>query len=394
MLAKIIKLRILTPLFIVTFFSFVCYAIFISPPQNHRKSAITVEPTVEIISTTPANHNVSITAQGVITAQNKEIRLAPQVSGVIVKTHKNFIVGGLIPAGDSIIKIESIDYLIALEQAQAKLALAMASLAIEQGQQRLAKKEFELNGAKFVDDGKNKTLALRTPQLKQAQAQVQLAKSDVEKANIALRRTNLKLPYDVRVLSVNKTTAELVNQQTPVAVLAKANERWLALKFKAKNIDRLTAKTTDKVGSLVQFSLNNQTYQGEVISLLANLVNATKMSGAVIKVNNLTTAESEEVNNSLLIGAHISATIAAGIINDAYAIPRESFINNRSVFVVDKNRLLQSRPAILKWQSKDKVIVDVELEINDKIVTSQVFGIATGSKVKTSMPAKPKGESV
>ena len=249
------------------------------------------------------------------------------------------------------------------------------------GQQRLAKREFSLNDTLFVDDGENKALALRMPQLKQAQAQVQLAKNAVEKANISLQRTNLTLPYDARVLSITNTTGELIPQLNPVAVLTKANERWLELKFSAKNIDRVTPRTLKNKGSLVTFSLNNKEYQGEVISLLDDLVKSTRMSGAIVEVNNLKQKSGKKLNSSLLIGAHISASITAGNINNAYKIPRAALINNKHVFVVDKHQRLASRKAILKWQSEDKVIVDITLEANDQIITSQVFGIVAGTKV-------------
>lgn len=381
MLVKTFKLRMLTPLVIVTFFSFVCYAIFSSPEQSQRKPSVTIDPSVEVIPTISGNHSVTIAAQGLIVAPNKAISLIPQVSGVIAKIHPNFMLGGFIPAGEAIVKIEQTDYQIALDEAQAKLTLALASLTMEKGLQRLAKKEFKLNENKFIDDGENKSLALRVPQLKQAQAQVQLAQIDVEKAKLSLKRTHLTLPYDVRILSINTTIGELINQQTAVAVLVKAKKRWLALKFKAKNIDRLSARTSNEKGSFVNFYLNKQTYQGEVISLLADLVSSTKMGGAIVEVTPSTTDENTKLKSPLLIGTHISATIAAGTIHDAYAIPIGALINNKQVLVVDSHQLLQSRPAKLQWQSKGKVIVDLQLKANDQIVTSQVFGIATGTKV-------------
>jgi multidrug efflux pump subunit AcrA (membrane-fusion protein) len=381
MLAKISNLRIISPLFIITFFALVCYAIFASPPQSKRNAVKLIAPSVGVVTTKPMDHPVTIAAQGLIIAPHRAISLMPQVSGLIVNTHQNFIPGGLIPAGNHIVQIEQTDFKILLNEAQAKLSLAIASLTIEQGRQRLAKKEFALNDTNFVDDGENKALALRAPQLKQAQAKVQLAKNDVSKAQISLQRTNLSLPYDARVLSITTTTGEFIGLQKTIAVLTKANERWLELKFPAKYIDRLRAKTAKSKGSLVTFTLNNKSYQGEVISLLADLVNSTKMSGAIVEVKSLNPNADQQYKTSLIIGTHISATIAAGIINKAYSIPRRSFINNKQVYVVDKNQQLQSRIAALKWEFDNKAIVDIDLEENDQIVTNQIFGIVPGSKV-------------
>ncbi len=382
MLLRVINLGILSAVCFIMLFSLALYAIFSSPPQSARAQVIRIAPSVEVITANALDHPVTITAQGLVIAPNKAISLTPQVSGLIIKTHQQFILGGLIPAGDSIIQIEQTDFKIGLNEAEAKLSLAIASLSMEQGQQRLAKKEFELNDRKFVDDGENKALALRAPQLKQAKAQVQLAKNAVTKAEISLQRTNLVLPYDARVLSITATVGEFINQQQAIAVLTKANERWLALKFPAKFIDRLTIRTPEKEGSLVSFHSNNQAYQGEVISLLADLVSATKLSGAIVNVKKLKQTTGEDFKSSLLIGTHISATITAGVINNGYAIPREALINNNHVYVVDKNQHLQSRVTTLKWESKHKAIVAINLEEHDKIITGQVFGLITGTKVK------------
>jgi hypothetical protein len=91
MLAKILSLRIISPFFIITFFSLICYAIFASPPQSKRNTVKLINPSVGIVTTKAMDHPVTIAAQGLIIAPHRAISLIPQVSGLIVNTQQNFI---------------------------------------------------------------------------------------------------------------------------------------------------------------------------------------------------------------------------------------------------------------------------------------------------------------
>ena len=216
----------LPPLLIALLFILICWWLIYTPPKIQRAAPLQIKPSVEVISAQTQTFPISIDATGNIVAPQKAISLRFQVSGVIESTHENYIEGGVIPADQTIIQIASIDYALNQEEALAKVAFTRAELAIEEGRQRLAKKEFELGKNLLIDDGENKALALRKPYLEIARANLALARVEEQKARLALSRTKLSLPFDVRVLNVASVEGEYVDSNQLVATIIPANERW------------------------------------------------------------------------------------------------------------------------------------------------------------------------
>lgn len=372
----------LPPLLIALLFVLVCWWLIYTPPKTQRTAPVYIKPSVEVITAQPQTLPISIDATGSIIAPQKPISLRLQVSGVIKSTHESFIEGGVIPADQTIIQIASIDYALNQEEALAKVAFAKAELAIEEGKQRLAKKEFELSDNLLIDDGENKALALRKPYLEIARANLALAKLEEQKARLALSRTQLSLPFDVRVLNVASVEGEYVDSNQLVGSIIPANERWLELKFQSKHRDRLVARSQTTPGSQVSFNFNNRTYHGEIISLKADLIANTRLSGAIVKLENEQFEKQGSLfNHSIPIGTHITASVDAGSVSNVYSIPQEAYVDNQYVFILDAENRLQKRMANITWKTGQEVLVSIALNPQEKIVTSQIFGLSVGTEV-------------
>ncbi|MEX0299062.1 MAG: biotin/lipoyl-binding protein, partial [Kordiimonas sp.] len=200
MVQRWVKSRVLLPAVLSMGFAIVSYALIASTPESKKRKAEYIAPLVEVVDVKESTHEVVVNAQGLVGAAGQEIALKPQVSGRIEAVHSNFRPGALIPAGQIIVQIEKSDYEIALDEAAAKLAKAKASVALEKGQQQIAREEFELLGDDFDFDENSRALALRAPQLKQFEAEEAIAQSAYDRARLALERTHMRLPYDVLVL--------------------------------------------------------------------------------------------------------------------------------------------------------------------------------------------------
>ena len=372
----------LPPLLIALLFILICWWLIYTPPKIQRAAPLQIKPSVEVISAQTQTFPISIDATGNIVAPQKAISLRFQVSGVIESTHENYIEGGVIPADQTIIQIASIDYALNQEEALAKVAFTRAELAIEEGRQRLAKKEFELGKNLLIDDGENKALALRKPYLEIARANLALARVEEQKARLALSRTKLSLPFDVRVLNVASVEGEYVDSNQLVATIIPANERWLELKFQSKHRDRLVARSQTTPGTQVSFNFNNRTYHGEIISLKADLIANTRLSGAIVELKNEQFEKQGNLfNHSIPIGTHITARIDAGSASNVNSIPREAFVNNQYVYVLDAENRLQKRMASIKWQNGQELLVSIAINPEEKIVTSQIFDLSVGTEV-------------
>jgi len=391
LMAKIIKTQVLIPLMFMGGFIVIFYLLIVSPLKSKRKSAEYVVPTVEVMDMTKNSFSVTMQASGLVVAAHQEVALSTQVAGKIVNTHPDFIPGGKIAAGDIIIQVDRSDYILAVKAAQAKLASAQASVALENGQQQIAKKEFAKIAGNVSIDETRRSLVLRKPQLNNVKAAQTIAQIEYEKAKLALERTALTLPYDVLVLETAATIGEVVSVGFVMAKLARGDEFWLELKIQQKHLDRLRVKSAKSSGSGVTFRANGDSYNGEVISIRASLTASTKMAGVIVKVESLT-----PVNTGLrlIIGSHVDATIQANVINNALKIPRKALLNNNQIYVVDIAGKLELRDITILWKMPESIIIQDDLQQHDRLVISRITGIVPGTKVNTHIVIEQKKSTV
>jgi len=136
----------------------------------------------------------TIRTRGVIRAHN-EVILTPQVSGKIIRILPGFEDGAFFAAGDVLVELDPQDLAGAVIVAEAQLARAVSSHAQEQTRANQAR----LNWIDLGYKEEPTELALRLPQLREAQANVDSATSLLNQAQRNLDRTKVRAPFDGRV---------------------------------------------------------------------------------------------------------------------------------------------------------------------------------------------------
>ena len=129
----------------------------------------------------------------------ESVTLQPQVGGEIVSVSDDLEPGGLFRSGDELLRIDPRDYELAVLQRESEVAQAQSSLRLEQGQQTIAKREFEILNESMQDD--DRELVLRKPQLESVRAQLALAKAKLEQAKLDLQRSRIRAPFNAIVKS-------------------------------------------------------------------------------------------------------------------------------------------------------------------------------------------------
>jgi RND family efflux transporter MFP subunit len=371
---------IVTPILIMLVFSIVAFALLNTAPISKRTPPLMATPIVESDNSIKTEHSVFISAHGRIISAHKPLTVVSLVSGIIVESHINLMEGGHISANETLLQIDQTDPKLILEEAEAKLLQAKASLAIESGQHRLAKKEFALNKFEFKDDGENKALALRLPNLQLATSEVELAEIQIKKAQINLERTKISFPFDVSILSLSANIGEFVTEQRILATISKANAFWVELYLPSKYITKIKTKSSESAGSLIILIYEQREYEAEVLSIKASLSESTQMVGIIAEIKYPIIGS----NNvpQFVIGTQISATIDAGTIHNVIKVPRHALINSSEIYIVDGEQTLQLRDVHVEWETAQHVFIKTNLSKDEIIVSSKVFGIPLGKKVK------------
>jgi len=145
------------------------------------------EPVQEVALT------LTVQAQGEVRPKT-EIVVAPQTSGRIAYVSPDFIDGGFIRRGQVLVRVDAQDYELGVVRARSLVASAEQRLAREIAESELAKQDLEDLGMTDASP-----LARREPQLAEAQASLDAAKSQLKDAELALARTAVIAPFDGRV---------------------------------------------------------------------------------------------------------------------------------------------------------------------------------------------------
>ena len=181
-------------------------------PKTVKRDAAVLAPLVEIKSVNATNAAAQVRGYGSVVARGV-IDVVPQVSGRVVAVHPNLVAGGLVPTGEALFEIESIDYELARDRALADESAARASFAVETANAEASLAEWrELNPT-----GAPPPLVAREPQLAQIQSQIQSAEARVREAELDLERTRVTLPFDARVVSESIEMSRYVSAAQAVA---------------------------------------------------------------------------------------------------------------------------------------------------------------------------------
>ena len=105
----------------------------------------------------------------------QRVQLSAQVAGRIFQVEQDAIPGATLVKNQKIATIEKQDYRLQVQQQQAAVIQAQATLDLEKGQGQLAKEEYELAKSQLNSSLKNNDLVLRKPQIAAAMAKLSLA---------------------------------------------------------------------------------------------------------------------------------------------------------------------------------------------------------------------------
>ncbi|MDD1622599.1 MAG: efflux transporter periplasmic adaptor subunit, partial [Methylococcaceae bacterium] len=189
------SLKILAPILVLLAAAGTAWAIVALRPETVQRSEQPNTPKVNVIRVEPQTLKLNVFSQGVV-APREEIDLVSEVAGKVVQVHPAMVAGGFFAANELLLTIDTRDYDYAIAAAEAQIAEARRVLINEQAQVEQAKSEWQALG-----EGEPTDLALRKPQLAEAEAKLHAAKADLAKAKLNRERCELRAPFAGRVIS-------------------------------------------------------------------------------------------------------------------------------------------------------------------------------------------------
>lgn len=353
-------------------------------PEPEEKEASVKALPVLVATPRAERARLFVQTQGEVRPRT-DIKLVPQVGGKITYVAPAFIEGGAFVQGELLVKIEQKEYQLRLVQARANVAQMRTRLTSEQAEAALAKKE-----ASDLGLGRGSALALREPQLAEAQAMLASAEAAFEETELQLQRTAIRAPFAGRV---SQKTVGLGEYVSPGMMLGQV--------FSVDLVDVKIPLTDDELGELgigIGFKHSPVT-PGPMVLLSANVAGLphqwqgrltrtdsgydpkTRVLFAYIEVVDPYGRGADE-GTPLAPGLFVTARIEGREINNAQIVPRTALRGKDQVYIAKEDGTLEIRQVQVASSDRTRVVLVGGVTGEEKIITSPVRGVASGMKIE------------
>lgn len=205
----------------------------VTPERLEVSEQLVPVEVTEIVHTT---EQVLVRAQGTVTAA-QQVQVRSEMAGRIVELSPSLVPGGVFAAGEVIAVIDERDYRVRLAAPHEALARARLALRQEQARQAVAEQEWELLEDSIPADPSNRDLALRRPQIEQAEAAIAAAEGALAKAELDLERCTVTAPFNALVLREQVDLGQLVSPQTEIATLVGTDAYWVQVSLPVEDLE-------------------------------------------------------------------------------------------------------------------------------------------------------------
>ena len=338
----------------------------------------TGEKVIPVLTRTLESVDETITISVMGTVQPaEEVVIKPRVSGDVIVVSSQFIQGAVLKMGSPLIEIDPKDYQLIVEDRKNQLIQKEADLSIEMGRQSVAQHEISFLGKKESTVGYE--LALRQPHLKQSLAAVALAKNNLEKAELELSRTKVKMPFDGVILEKSIGLGSQVSPQVQVAHIVAVDTFWINSLVPVNQLQwfDIPRVNSAKGASVEVIYGNGYSCKGEVIKLLSEVDGKGRMAKVLIEVK-----KPFALKNPLLLGAYVKVVINGRTLNNVVKISRSNIHNNNELWLYEKTGLLTIKKVDIVWRDRDYSFVDAQELRGEKLVGSAISTPVHGMRIQ------------
>jgi RND family efflux transporter MFP subunit len=360
-------------------------------PKAQRSRPAAIAPLVTAREVVPGSYSITIPVMGTVIPA-AEVDLKARVGGEVVWVHPEFVEGGLVNKGQTLVKIEPVDYELALTAKKANLETTMADLKGEQGQQEIARAEWELLGLGEDASAMDRELALRVPQLAAKEARLEAARAEVSQAELDLARTVTKAPFNAVIRSTSVDIGAQVTSQSTLANLVESDAFYIQALIPLDRLKWITLP--DGPGSPVSIASvsagNGRIREGRVYKLLSDLEPSGRLARLLIKVDDpLDLKYPVNERSPMLMGDYVSVKIIGRRIEDVYRIDQEYLRDGSMIYTVDPEDRLHILNVDVIWREIDHVLVrgiDPQLRLIVSNLSTPVEGMEVRVQVEGDTP--------
>lgn len=375
---------------------------------------------VEAVGAARGDYRPDMAVMGTLVA-GRTAELRPLVAGTISWVSPVLRDGGTVKAGEALLRIEALDYQLALDQSRAELAEAKARLdelranaKAEQARAELARQQITLKERdldrhqSLYDKGTIAIARLEQAQMalaqerqtatamengylagvarvRQQEAIIDRLQAQLTRAQTDLARTELTAPFDGYVGQVAAEVGMRVSAGDRVALLSGVEGLEARVALSTEAYGRLVASGDGVVGRPAQVSwrlgAERLSYAGRVERVIDRIDTGTGGVAIFVRLDGGSTEQ------PLRPGAFVEVNLPDRAYAGVYRLPATALHGDDTVYHVDGQGRLAAAKVQVVARTVDSVIVGAGLTEGQNIVTTRFQEIGPGLKVTTKLAA-------
>lgn len=364
------------------------------PQDRVRQNAA---PLVRIALAEPTPYQFTVIAHGSV-APRTESDLIPQVSGEVLWISPSLAAGGFFESGDVLVRVDTADYRVDRETAQASVARATSEY-------RRSKKELgrqhslatrSVASESRIDDAENSFHI--------AEASLREAEARLERADRDLARTELRAPYRGRVRSKKVDVGQFITRGAAIATLYAVDYAEIRLPVPDRDLAYLDiplipqAQHNDAKGdtgnqssfssSVVlssEFAGREHRWEATLVRTEAELDPRSRMVRLVARVSDPYGLEGDAESgrtSPLAVGLFVRAEIEGRSVDRAFILPRDALRSNDRVYIVDAENRIRFRDVEVLRIERENVVLGAGLAKGDRVCISALEAVIDGMRVR------------
>jgi len=315
--------------------------------------AAEVLPHVQAVEVTLADVPVSIIAHGTVTPRY-ELELATEVTGRVIWVAPEFRPGQLVAAGTVLLRLDPVNYRLALAEAKASLATANIALADATALKRQAAKG-------------------------EAELKIAAARERIVKAEQDLAYTEIKAPFDAVIDQQLVEYGQYIATGRPVARLLGSALAEVRLPLTPAEAGLMASSPGASVTLSARIGEQEQQWQARVARIEQRVEQQSRVIPVVVEVES--PYASSKHAQPLPLGLFVTAALPGRSIGDAVRLPSAVMHAQDTVFVVAEGAL-QRRPVEVALREGNTVVINGGLRTGDQVVTTRLELMFEGMKVE------------
>lgn len=361
-------------------------------PAPEQRQIVQKTLLIDVARAVPQALELPIKSHGVVKPRT-DTALISEVSGQVVYVSPNFERGGFFKKNEIMLRLDDRNYRANVKRAEANVASARSALALEKGRAEVAYQDWLKFRSNVKRSQEAEDLALRKPQLADAQAKLDFSLAELDRARGDLARTVIRAPFHGLLrekqadLGQYVTTGSLLGRLSDIEVaevrLAIADDRLEYLDLNAledASSERpdviLTAKRGDR----------RLRWDAKLVRTEGSFDDDSRVLFVVARVQDPYARLGEQVATAepLRFGSFVDATIVGREMDQVVAVPRHIIRGGNKLWVVDAAGKLQSRDVELLRTGGDIAYIVSGITSGERIALSAIPNAVNGNTVNVN----------